>query len=542
VEGQTKRRLGEARHNRGIELSAQDTLTLLAVIGIAVALLAVSQVVRIPYPILLVLGGLGIAFIPGMPHVELDPKLVFVAFLPPLLYATAFFTSLRELRANIGAISLLAVGLVLVTMVAVAVVTHAVIPGIDWPVAFVIGALVSPTDPTAATAIAERVGIPRHLVGLIEGESLVNDGTALVAYRFAVAAVVTGSFSLVDATGRFLVNVVGGIAIGLAAGYLVRRVRRRLSNPPLEITIALASGYLAFLPAQAAGVSGVLAAVTIGVYMGWYTPELTNAQTRLQGVAVWEIVLFVLNGALFILVGLQLRSILDALSGYSALSLVGYAVAVTVTTIVVRALWIAATARLPSPFRPLGAESWRGGTVLVWSGMRGAVSLAAALALPLTTDAGGPFPDRDLIVFLTFGVILGTLVVQGLTLPLLIRVLHLEDDGLERKEEAKARIKAAEAALQRLEEVVDEGWVNADTAERMRGLYGFRQDRFRSRFDPDSDGSVEERSAAYQRLRRELLDAERRAVLDLRRQGTIDDAVMRRVTRDLDLEEERLDL
>jgi monovalent cation/hydrogen antiporter len=514
----------------------------MAVLASAVALLAVAQLVRIPYPILLVLGGLGLALVPGMPHVELDPKLVFVAFLPPLLYGAAYFTSLRELRANIGAITLLAVGLVLATMLGVAAVVHAVVPDIDWPTAFVVGALVSPTDPTAATAIAERVGLPRRLVGLVDGESLVNDGTALVAYRFAVAAVVSGSFSLWTATGRFFMGVVGGIAIGLAAGFLVRQVRRRLSNPPLEITIALVSGYLAFLPAQAAGVSGVLAAVTIGVYMGWYTPELTTSQTRLQGAAVWEIVFFVLNAALFTLVGLQLRSIIDALSGYSALSLIGYAAAVTATVIVVRALWIAATARLPSPFTPMGAESWRAGTVLAWSGMRGVVSLAAALALPLTTDAGGPFPDRDLIIFLTFGVILGTLVVQGLTLPVLIRALNLEDDGLEQKEEAKARIKAAEAALQRLEEVVDEGWVNEDTAERMRGLYAFRQDRFRSRFDPDSDGSVEQRSAAYQRLRRELLDAERRTVIDLRRQGTIDDAVMRRVTRDLDLEEERLDL
>jgi monovalent cation/hydrogen antiporter len=525
-----------------VELSPHDTLTLLAVLAWAAALLALAQVVRVPYPILLVLGGLGLAFVPGMPTIDLDPELVFVAFLPPLLYGAAFFTSLRELRANLGAITLLAVGLVLLTMVAVAVVAHAVIPDLDWPTAFVLGAIVSPTDPTAATAIAERVGLPRRLVGLVDGESLVNDGTALVAYRFAVAAVLTGSFSLATATGRFFLNVVGGIAIGLAAGYLVRQVRRRLDNPPLEITIALLSGYLAFLPAQAAGVSGVLAAVTIGVYMGWYTPELTSSQTRLQGAAVWEIVFFILNAALFTLVGLQLPSIIDALSGRSAGSLFGYAVAVTVTVIAVRFAWIFATARLPKPLRPMGAEAWRSATVLAWSGMRGVVSLAAALALPLTTDAGDPFPNRDLIVFLTFAVILGTLVGQGLTLPALIRALRLEDDGLAAKEEAKARIRAAEAALARLEEVVDEGWVNADTAERMRGLYGFRQDRFRSRFDPDSDGAVEERSASYQRLRRELLDAERRAVVDLRRQGVIDDAVMRRVTRDLDLEEERLDL
>ena len=525
-----------------MELSAHDSLILLGLLVATAALLASAQVTRIPYPILLVIGGLGVALVPGMPTIELDPELVFVAFLPPLLYGTAFFTSLRELRANVGAITLLAVGLVLATMVGVAVVAHALIPGIDWPTAFVLGAIVSPTDPTAATAIAERVGLPRRLVGLIEGESLVNDGTALVAYRVAVIAVVTGSFSLAGATGQFFFNVVGGIAIGLVAGMVVRQVRRRLNDPPLEITISLLTGYIAFLPAHAAGVSGVLAAVTVGIYMGWYTPELTNSQTRLQGQAMWEIVFFVLNAALFMLVGLQLPALVDALSGHSAGSLVGYAAAVTLTVIAIRFVWIFATARLPGRLRPMGAESWRALTVLSWSGMRGAVSLAAALALPLTTDAGGSFPNRDLIVFLTFGVILGTLVVQGLTLPGLIRVFRLEDDGLAKKEEAKARIKAADAALARLEELAAEDWVREDTAERMRGYYGFRQDRFRSRFDPDGDGSVEERSAAYQRLRRELLDAERMAVVDLRRQGLIDDAVWRQVTRDLDLEEARLDL
>jgi CPA1 family monovalent cation:H+ antiporter len=525
-----------------VELSATDTLTLLGVLVIATVLLGAAQVTRIPYPILLVVGGLGVALVPGIPTIELDPELVFVAFLPPLLYGAAYFTSLRELRANIGAISLLAVGLVLVTTVVVAWVAHAMIPGIDWPTAFVLGAIVSPTDPTASTAIAERVGLPRRLVGLIDGESLLNDGTALVAYRVAVICVVTGSFSLAASTGRFFYAVVGGIAIGLATGYVIRHVRRRLDDPPLELTISLLSGYIAFLPAQAIGTSGVLAAVTIGIYMGWHTPELTNSQTRLQGQALWEMVFFVLNATLFMLVGLQLPSIVDSLSGYSGAKLVGWAALVTVTVTAVRFAWIFATARLPGRLRPAGAESWGALVVLGWSGMRGAVSLAAALALPLTTDAGDAFPNRDLIVFLTFGVILGTLVCQGLTLPALIKVLNLEEDGLADKEEAKARIKAAEAALMRLDEVEGEGWANDDTIERMRALYGFRVNRFRERFDPDGDGTIEERSLSYQRLRRELLDAERAAVADLRRRQLIDDEIARRVTRDLDLEDLRLDV
>ena len=527
-----------------MEFSADNSLILLGLLAAAAALLALAELVRIPYPILLVLGGLGLAFVPGVPRIELAPDLVFVAFLPPLLYGAAFFTSLRELRANLGSITLLAVGLVLMTTVAVAVVAHAVIPGLTWASAFVLGAIVSPTDPAAATAIARRLGVPRRVITLVEGESLVNDGTGLVAYRVAVAAVVTGSFSFAEASAHFLANVVGGIAIGLGVGLVLREVRRRLDNPPLEITISLLSGYFAYLPAQAAGVSGVLAAVTVGLYMGWHAPELTTAQTRLQAVAVWEILFLVVNSLLFALVGTQLPAILDALSGRPAGTIVGYAALVFAAVVAARFLWvypgtyIAARRRRARRAVP---EPWKAASVLAWSGMRGAVSLAAALALPLTTDAGAPFPDRQLIIFLTFAVILGTLVLQGLSLPFVVRALGLEEDPLPQKEEAKARIHAAEAALARLDELVDEDWVRADTAERVRGLLGFRRERFRSRFDPEADGAVEERSAAYQRLMHELLDVERRAVLDLRRSGRIDDAVTRRVIRDLDLEEARLD-
>lgn len=529
-----------------MEFSAEHSLILVGLLVAAAGLLAVAELVRIPYPILLVLGGLALGFVPGVPRIELAPDLVLVAVLPPLLYGTAFFTSLRELRANVRPITLLAVGLVLTTMVAVAVVAHAVIPGLGWAGAFVLGAIVSPTDPTAATAIAQRLGLPRRLIALIEGESLVNDGTALVAYRFAVAAVVTGSFSLATASGRFLLNVAGGIAIGLAVGFVIRQVRRRLANPPVEITISILSGYFAYLPAQAAGVSGVLAAVTVGIYMGWHTPELTTPQTRLQGAAVWEILFFLLNALLFALIGLQLPAIIDALSGISTGALIRYAVIITAVVTAARFAWIFATAFLPRVMsRPASGDplaSWRSSTILAWSGMRGAVSLAAALALPLTTDSGASFPDRDLIVFLTFAVILGTLVVQGLTLPALIRLLGLEDDGLAEKEDAKARIHAADAALQRLDELLDEEWVREDTAERMRGLYNFRRERFRSRFEPEADHSADDRSADYQRLRHELLQAERQAVLQLRRTGRIDDEVMRRVFRDLDLEDARLEL
>jgi CPA1 family monovalent cation:H+ antiporter len=525
--------------------TAGDDLVLLALLGLAAALIVAAQASRTPYPILLVLGGLGLASVPGIPKIELPPDLVLVAVLPPLLYGSAFFTSLREFRANARPIALMAVGLVLITMLVVAFVAHTVIPGLSWPGAFVLGAIVSPTDPTAATTIAQRLGLPRRLIALIEGESLVNDGTALVAYRYAVAAVVTGSFSLASASGRFVLSVIGGIAIGLAVAFLIRQVRRRIDNPPVEITISILSGYFAYLPAQAAGVSGVLAAVTAGIYLGWHTLELTSAQTRLQGIAVWEILFFVLNGLLFALVGLQLPVILDALSGRSAGSLLLYGTIITGVVIAARFLWIVPATYLPRLRRRQvldGAADapWKGATIVAWSGMRGAVSLAAALALPLTTHAGRPFPNRELIIFLTFSVILGTLVLQGLSLPAVIRVIGLGEDGGAVKEEAKARIFAAEAALARLEELVDEDWVRDDTAERLRALFNFRRNRFRSRFDPASDGAIEDQSLSYQRLLRELLDAERQAVLGLQRAGRIDDAVMRRVVRDLDLEEARL--
>ena len=249
-------------------VSHGDSALLALLLATGLLLLAVSQFVRIPYPIVLVLGGALLAFVPGVPEVHLNPDLVLVAVLPPLLYGGAFFTSLRELRANVKAISFLAIGLVLVTMLAVAVVAHAVVAGLGWPEAFVLGAIVAPTDPTASSAIAERLGLPTRIVALIEGESLVNDGTALVAYRFGVAAVVTGTFSLFDASWHFVLNVVGGIGVGLAVGYLIRQLRERLDDPPVEIAIALLSGYLGYLPAQALGASGVLAAVTVGIYMG----------------------------------------------------------------------------------------------------------------------------------------------------------------------------------------------------------------------------------------------------------------------------------
>jgi CPA1 family monovalent cation:H+ antiporter len=415
--------------------------------------------------------------------------------------------------------------------------------GLDWPAAFVLGAVVSPTDPLAATAIAGRIGIPRRVVTVVEGESLVNDGTALVVYRFAVAAVLTGTFSLWEAGLHFVLNAAGGIAIGIAVGAVVAAVRRRIDHPPTEITISLMTGYFAYLPAEAIGVSGVLAAVTVGIYLGWRAPQLTTVQVRLMGVATWEILVFVANAALFVLVGLQLRVILDGLAGFSTGELLGYAALVSATVIATRLALVFPFTYVPRRLRgPDHAPRWQLTALVGWTGMRGAVSLAAALAIPLETDAGAPFPGRELILFLAFSVILVTLVLEGLSLPPLVRLLGVEDDGLAEREETKARIRAAEAALGRLEELAAEDWVRDDTAERMRGFYLFRRERFSSRFDSAADGAIEERSRNYQRLRRELLEAERAEVVRLRGAGLISDEVMRLLVRDLDLEDARLDV
>jgi Na+/H+ antiporter len=518
-----------------VELHERELLQLLGLLIGLGALLAVAPIARVPYPILMVLGGLVLSFLPGLPDFELPPELVLVAFLPPLLYSSAFFTSLRDLRANVRPIGLLSIGLVGVTTLGVAVVAHSVVDGLPWSAAFVLGAVVSPTDPIAATSIARRLGAPRRVVTIVEGESLVNDATGLVLYRVAVAATVTGAFSLWKAGGELIVNAIAGIAIGLGVGYVLRQVRKRMSDPPSEIAISLLSGYLAYLPAEALGVSAVLAAVTTGIYLGWHTPELTNAETRLQGFAFWTIFVFILNAALFTLVGLQLPSVLDGLDAWSTQELTVAAVAVCATVVLVRIAWVLLFAYLDPVLKV------RNAVVVAWAGMRGAVALAAALAIPLETDAGAAFPMRELIIFLAFCVILFTLVGQGLTLPALIRALRIEDDGLDAREEAKARKRAALAALERLGELEGEDWVMADTAGRLRGLYDFRVRRFGERFLEDSDGANEAQSLSYQRLRRELLDAERDAVLGLRREGVVSDDVMNRVLRDIALDDVRLD-
>ena len=520
----------------------------LVILGLLVAIAALSALagrLRVPYPILLVLGGLCLGWVPDADAIELDPDLVLLIFLPPLLYGAAFFASPREMARNARPIAFQAIGLVFATTFAVAAIAHWAI-GLPWDVSFVLGAVVSPTDAVAPAEIVRRLGVPRRLVTIVEGENLTNDWTALTIYKLAVAAVVTGTFSLGEAAGEFVLTGIGGVGVGLAVGALTRAVRDRLDDPPTEITISLFTGYAAYLPAEELGLSGVIAAVTTGLYMGWYASALTTPTTRLQLVAVWEIVQFLLNAVLFVLVGLQLPGVLDDMDQYGTGELALYAALVSVTVIVARLAWTFALSwiirRLDPRVRARQPKAnWRLTLVGAWCSMRGAVALAAALAIPLTVEGGAAFPDRNLLIFLTYAVILATLVLQGLTLAPLIRWLGIEDDGLDDREELGARMHAAAAAIARVKELAEEDWVNDDTAQRLRGLYDFRRRRFEELKHGNGDGSIHERSASYQRLLHEVIAAERIALLDLRNQGRITDEVMRRVERDLDLEEARLD-
>jgi len=506
------------------------------------ALVPVARMLGVPYPILLVVAGALIALVPGVPPVVLDPDLVLLIFLPPLLYYAAFITPLREFRANLAPISLLAVGLVLATCVVVAVVAHALVDGMSWPAAFALGAIVSPTDPVAATAIAGRLGVPRRIVTIVEGESLINDATALVAYKVAIAAVGAGTFSAVDAGWQFVEGLAGGVAIGLLAGVVVAFIRRRLDDPPVEITISLLTAYVAYLPAEELGWSGVVAAVTVGLYMGMQTPNVTTAVVRMQTGPVWEILVFLLNAVLFLLIGLQLRSVVEAADEQGA-DVIRYAIVVSLTVIVVRLLWTYVFMLLPLALsrriRGRGRPPVNQVTLIGWMGMRGAVSLAIALGLPATTEAGAPFAERPVIIAVVFGVVLSTLVVQGLTLAPAVRLLGIRretDDA----EEARARARAAEAALERLRALEAEEWTFDESVERFRALFEHRQARFETRLSGDGDGTYEDRNSAWLRMQCTLIAAQREAVEALRRDGEISDEVARRVVRDLDLEEARL--
>ena len=516
----------------------------LALLLLVALLTVIARRIGIPYPILMTVGGLLMGLVPGLPRIELAPEIVFLLFLPPLLFAAAFFTSPRDLQVNARPIGLLAVGLVLTTTIIVAVAVHTLAPGVPWAVAFALGAIVSPPDAVAATAIAQRLGLPRRVVTILEGESLVNDATALVAYRLAVIAAVTGTFSLGEAALSFVVVSAGGVAIGLLVGWVIIYVIGRLTDPPVEVLISLLAPFGAWLPAEALGVSGVLSVVTAGVMVGRAAPRILGSDARVLGSGVWQMVVFTLNGLVFILIGLQLPTILDTLSASRTFGeLASWAVIVSVTVIVVRLVWVFPGVYLPGLLSARVrarevAPAPRNVLIVGWAGMRGVVSLAAALALPLTVDGGAPFPERDLVIFLTFSVILATLVGQGLTLPWLIRRLGVGDDGSADHEELHAREAAINAALARLDGLAEEWPGHMELIDHLRERHAHATEHLEH--DHESGGVThDQEKIEHAAIQHAVIDAQRIAVIDLRDRGVISDEALRRVERGLDLEELR---
>jgi monovalent cation/hydrogen antiporter len=522
--------------------------TVLALLFAMAVLATIARKVGISYPVFLVMGGLFLGLIPGLPEIHPDPDIIFLIFLPPLVYLAATSTALRDLRYNLRQILFLGIGLVLFSVLVVAGVAHATASNLGWPAAFVLATIVAPTDTVAVSAITEQLSLPRRIVTILEGESLINDAAALVAYRAAVSVVRTGDdFSPGQATLFFLWAGIGGAAVGLVAGWISVQIRRRLNDPSINLTISLLTPFATYLAAEALGTSGILACVLAGLVVGRHLSDMLNPETRVQTFAFWGVLVFLLNGLAFILIGLQLRSILDKLSEYTMAQLVGYALAVSAAVILARFLWVFPATYIPRWLSPKMREydpypPWRSVVLVAWSGMRGVDSLAAALALPLLTVSDEPFPQRNLILYLSFAVILATLVVQGLTLPWLIRWLRVIDSGAEESEENQARFAAARAALERLEALAPDSGVPPYVVEHLRIQYSHQADRYLARFDPHDDGERENHITALHRLKRELVRAQREVVVKLRNREAISDDVLRRIQRDLDLEELQLEV
>jgi CPA1 family monovalent cation:H+ antiporter len=524
-----------------------DIEILIALVAAAIVLVRVADAISIPYPIVLVLGGLAIGFIPGGPTLELEPEVVFLVFLPPLLQSAGYWASPKELRAELVPLTWLVIGLTLATMVAVAAVAQAVIPSISWAEGFVLGAIVAPTDPVAAIATFQRVGVTDRVATLVEGESMINDAVALVAYKVAVVAVVTGTLTAGEAIDDLVVGVIGGVAIGLAVSGVCQLALRRLDDAPLAILLTVFSAYASFALADGVGASGVLAAVSSGLFSGWRSHIIFDADLRLSAQSFWRVLVFALNAILFVLLGEQFPEILRKVGEtFSPGEIVGYGLMVSAVVIVVRIAWqflpVSLGRLLPRLGDTGGGEDWRERLLIGWSGMRGAVSLAAALALPFTLDSGAPFDSRGLIVYLTVAVILVTLVGQGLTLPALVRWLGLSATEPWAPDEAVARLAAAQAALDRLDEMESGATPVSETAlNRLRELYQARFARCVAALQgKDSELPIEDPLSGYRRLREDLIQAERDTLLGLRNDGRIKQDLFRRIQRDLDLDEARL--
>jgi monovalent cation/hydrogen antiporter len=504
-------------------------IELLVFMLLAVAVLAgLGLRSGVPYPVALVLGGLVIGLVPGLPSPELDPDVVFFVFLPPLLYSAAIGSSWPELKANARAIVLLAVGLVLLTIAAVAAVANSVI-GIPWAEAFVLGAILGPTDPVSAAAVLDRLGVTGHTKTILEGESLVNDGTGLTAYKIGLTAVASGAGSAPHIALKFVVVAAGGIAIGLAAGWVFGQLRRLVTEPALDVTLSLVTPFVAYIPAEQLHVSGVLAVVAAGVYIGARSQDIIEAGTRLRTLAFWSSTSFLLDGLLFLLIGLEIPAILRGIQGADALSLAGYALLITTVVMGVRLAWMLVVPPVLHSHTPRAER-----LAIGWSGMRGALSLAAALAI-----GRHGFADRDLVIFIVYAVVVLTLAVPGLTLAPLLRRVGLTEDEARLRAGAEARLRITHAALERLEDLAADG-APEHLVARLRERYESRVDRLETRLGENPESEHDTDVAVAGRLLAEMIEAEREDLREMRRERAYAAETLREIERELDLDESRL--
>lgn len=523
----------------------QKISIVLLLLTVVTALAQLTDRIKIPYPILLVLVGIGIGLVPGLPHVSLDPEVVFLIFLPPVLYAAAWTTSWPDFKAAIRPISLLAVGCVLFTTTAVAIAAHYFIPGFDWPEAFVLGAIISPPDAVAATAATKGLGVPKRVVTILEGESLVNDATGLIAMRYAIAAAGTGSFVFWLAGVNFFYVAGLGIIMGFAIGFLFYYIHKITpDNSTTDTVLTFVAPYAAYLAAEYFHASGVLSVVIAGLVVSPRSSEIFSHQTRLQAYFAWDTVMFILNGLIFILIGLQLPMIIENITENSFWTVVGYAALISGVTIVARLIWVYPGTYLPrllskSIRQREERPSVRLVTIVAWSGMRGVVSLAAALALPLMVSGTTPFPNRDIIIFITYGVIFATLVLQGLTLPRLIKALNIKPDGKAEEEEREMRVKIATRVIEHIEENYLLS-LSGSVLDQVKSKYELRIQKIRK--DASEEKMNLDQIKEFLRIQQELIRAERSFLLSLRRDHQLSDETLRKLEYELDLEEERLTL
>jgi monovalent cation/hydrogen antiporter len=525
----------------------QNLAIILIIFGILLALQAIADKIKLPNAVLLVIVGLSLWFIPGLPAIEINPDVIFLLFLPPILYDAASHTSWHDFKSEIRPISTLAITLVFLTTVAVAVACFYTIPGFTWPLAFVLGAIVSPPDAVAATSIIKGMGLNKKVLTILEGESLVNDASALIAYRFAIAAIGTGSFVFLQAGIDFLVLLLGGIGVGLVLGFIFSILHKIIStNSIISTSLTLLTPFVAYLTAEHWHTSGVLAVVSAGLMISWRSSEIFSYETRIRNNAVWDMVIFLLNGFIFIIIGLQLPSILGDLGDYSKDDLIFYGLIVAGVTIAVRILWVFVASY--SFFKSVNKHSteqtdtWKNVLIVAWTGTRGVVSLATALALPLTLSDGVAFPLRSLILFLAFVVIFVTLVVQGLSLPILIRLLRVKSHG-HAEEERDLRYLMATNVISFIEHELSatiNEQIKMQVKRPYREITRALSKEIKNDVREDINVHTQSESSSLIIAKKEIQQFQRQLLINFHKSGTFHQSTIRRLEQELDYEELQL--